>query len=106
MIFPRRSNVGFAPTLGIVVNVSDLRALMFFRLPTNKEFFMTKEFRAVERGAGYRTQVDLYGGQFAQEFGHAAATSEGRPPARQDQGPEIVVRLEASGPAALGPSPS
>src|SRR5215831_11184290 len=29
MIFRRRSNVGFAPILGIVVNVRDLRALMF-----------------------------------------------------------------------------
>jgi hypothetical protein len=28
MIFPRRSNIGFAPILGIVVNVRDLRALM------------------------------------------------------------------------------
>jgi hypothetical protein len=28
MIFPRRSNVGFAPILGIVVNVRDLRAPM------------------------------------------------------------------------------
>jgi hypothetical protein len=68
--------------------------------------FWTKEFRAVERGAGYRTEVDLYGGQFAQEFGHAVATSEGRPPAHQHQGPEVVLRLEASGLAALGPSPS
>jgi hypothetical protein len=74
-------------------------------MPTNKEFFLTKEFQAVERGAGYRTEVDLYGGQFAQEFG-PVATSEGRPPAGQHQGPEVVVRLEASGPAALAPSPS
>ena len=69
MIFPRRSNIGFAPILGIVVNVRDLRALMLFRMATIAGFFLanqffdqtfcTKEFRAVERGAGYRTEVEF-----------------------------------------------
>src|SRR5205814_9812889 len=68
MIFLRRSNVGFAPILGIVVNVRDERAPIFF-LVRNADYpeflpelvfgqgFWTKEFgkefRAVEKGVGY-----------------------------------------------------
>ena len=106
MIFPRRSNVGFAPTLGIVVNVSDLRALMFFRLPTNKEFFLTKSSELWKEEPGTERRWTYAAANFAQEFGLAVATSEGGPPAHQHQGPEFVIRLEASGLAALGPSPS
>jgi hypothetical protein len=42
--------------------------------------FLEKEFRSVERGAGYRTEVNLYGIQFAQALRPCHRHQPSRPP--------------------------
>src|SRR5262245_20937373 len=60
MIFPRRSNVGFAPILGIVVNVRDLRAPMFLAVGLYHGFLYS--------GGNY-TALDAPGATQTQAYG-------------------------------------